>query len=148
MKGWSSSDCSRWMLLFHQLFSVAFSISWWGRREAVSMHVDEWGWPLLLTSMAQEKKSDSRGIMYPAVVPQPLWIASISYWKLQKPLLLHHLTPMIQYITSDGSAAWKKTGRQRNRKKEQKGISHLTLHFFFSFPPIATRVFLKICFIN
>lgn len=151
MKGCSSSACSRWMLLFHQLFSIAFSISWWGRREAEWESLNACGWMgLALTPHLYGTRKKIWLQRHHVSCSCPPAIMNCQYLILETPKA-SVATPPNTYDSVHHKwwlCGLKKIGRQRNRKKEQKGISRLTLHFFFSFPPIATRVFLKICFIN
>lgn len=93
------------------------------------------------------KKSDPRVIAYAGVFLQQLWIPDISYWILQKPLLLQH----IWFSTSQEMALPSKgIWREKNQERVTE-LSHFILLFknfiimiiIFHFPPNVIRFFEK-----
>lgn len=79
---------------FHQLFPVAFSISCW-EKKGIKVRKSQCLWRRFtltphLCSTWKNLTPESLHILN-GVVLQQLWIADVSYWILQKPLLLHHI---------------------------------------------------------
>lgn len=129
MKSCSSSACRRQTLFSHQLFPIAFNISWWEKMESKQENVNVCGWGSLLLLTSVENIWPQSHCISQSCPPA---VRNCLYLMLVYPAASIATPHLILYIASDVSATSKNIKRKNpgESNKERSVISYCTILFF------------------